>query len=408
MHESATSSVSRRRFLAGVGAAGASAALGGAAAGARTGPTPTPSTIVSTPPPTATATPTTLVVVTLYGGNDALNTVVPVGDPQYAPLRGALALDPATLHDIGDGFALHPALARCKTLWDAGQLAAIHGVGFGQLDRSHFHCMDVWQSGSEHDMSTGWVGRWLDAEGNSPLDALAVGTNLPLLLRGTRRAAAVVPAGPFDLPGDAEFEAAVARLAAPAAPLGGVAAASVADLIEVAGTVGPLLRDNAGATTGDDGNGEETLAAKLSAVASLIEGELPTRIYSVELRGFDTHAGQAPVHAALLGQLDRALGSFVNRMAMRPVTVVIYSEFGRRVIPNASGGTDHGTGGTVLLAGHVRPGHHGDPPPLDALDPGDLATTTDFRAVFGGLTGDILDIDPADLFDHPPAPLTLV
>ena len=97
-----------------------------------------------------------------------------------------------------------------------------------------------------------------------------------------------------------------------------------------------------------------------------------------------------------------------TRVTDRPVTVAVYSEFGRRVAPNASGGTDHGHGGSILLAGHVRAGHHGEPPPLDALDDGDLATTIDFRAVLGGLLEGVVGIDAADILGRGPAPLTLV
>ena len=183
-------------------------------------------------------------------------------------------------------------------------------------------------------------------------------------------------------------------------------AGSAADLLTVVDTVGPLLEETP--ATGDEDAADAGLGASLDAVATLIEHDLPTRLYSVDLRGFDTHAGQAPVHAALLGQLDAALGSFVDRMADRQVTVAVYSEFGRRVSPNASEGTDHGGGGTVLLAGRVRPGHHGEPPPLDGLVDGDLATTTDFRSVFGGLVGDVLGVDPADVFDQAHRPLQLV
>jgi uncharacterized protein (DUF1501 family) len=400
------SRLNRRQFLAGVGALGASTTLGtgriGAAAPAR-------QTSASAPTIAEGSGQPTLVLVTLYGGNDALNTVVPTGDARYATLRGPLALDASTVLDIGDGFGLHPSLTRSKALWDQGRLAAVHGVGFAALDRSHFHCMDVWQSGSEDDLSTGWVGRWLDAVSDDPLDAVAVGTNLPLLLRGERRSAAVVPAGPVTLPGGDAFSHAVSLLGADAQGASGLAAlvaGSTADLLTVVGTVGPIL--GPAPTASDDDAVEAGLGASLDAVATMIEHDLPTRLYSVDLRGFDTHAGQAPVHAALLGQLDAALGSFVDRMVDRPVTVAVYSEFGRRVTPNASDGTDHGGGGTVLLAGRVRPGHHGEPPPLDALVDGDLATTTDFRAVFGGLVGDVLGIDPGDLFDHAPRPLQLL
>ena len=113
--------------------------------------------------------------------------------------------------------------------------------------------------------------------------------------------------------------------------------------------------------------------------------------------GFDTHAGQAPTHAGLLAELDEALGAFLGRLADRPVTVLIYSEFGRRVAPNGSAGTDHGSAGTVLVAGRVRGGHLGDPPPLDDLTEGDLRTTTDFRAIYAGLLEGVLAVDAQDV-----------
>ncbi|CAN5775065.1 MAG: DUF1501 domain-containing protein [Ilumatobacteraceae bacterium] len=361
-----------------------------------------------------------LVVVTLHGGNDALNTVVPIDDPAYAAARGALAVDPEAAHDLGDGYALHPALAGGKALWDAGQLAVVHGVGFPSLDRSHFHCMDVWQAGDEEELGTGWLGRWLDEVSDDPLDAVAVGRRLPLALRGSRRSAAVVPVGPFVLPGDDALRRSITAISRPERgrpPLAALVASSTNDLLSVVDTVGPLVAPGptmgagdeeggaAGGTASADSGG---LAGQLAVVADLIEADVPTRVFGVELGGFDTHANQAGTHAALLTELDGALASFVTRMGGRPVTVVVFSEFGRRVKTNGSAGTDHGGAGTVLLAGHVRPGSHGDPPPLDRLDGGDLATTVDFRSVYGGLLEGVLGVDAADVLAAAPRPLALV
>lgn len=405
----AKTELSRRYFLLGAGAIGATATLGAyngrsAYAAGHAGSTLTPVGNGAGK----------LVVVTLYGGNDALNTVVPVGDPDYQALRGSLALDPAETHDIGDGFALHPSLAQMKTLWDDGRLAVVHGVGFASLDRSHFHCMDVWQSGDEHDSSTGWAGRWLDAVGTDPLDAVAVGNDLPLLLRGGRRSGAVVPNVPFDLPGDEQLAVLVGTMSAVddgRPPLADAVARSSADLLDVVAAVSNVAPEGGpDDPDADSSNGREggNLAAHLGTVAALIEAGLPTRLYSVGLRGFDTHAGQAATHTALLSELDTALGDFIGRLGEEPVTVVVYSEFGRRVAPNASDGTDHGGGGTILVAGRVRPGHHGEPPPLDALVDGDLATTTDFRSVYGGLLEGVLGFDASGVLDGAPAPLALV
>lgn len=397
--------LTRRRFLQGASALGAAAALG-ACAGGRTDaaderrPTAPPAPGPAPAPPRSDA---TLVVVTLYGGNDALNTVAPIQDPTYRSLRSGLALDPVTVHDIGEGFALHPALERGKALWDDGRLAVVHGVGFGGLDRSHFHCMDVWQAGGEADVSTGWLGRWLDVAGTDPLDAVAVGRSLPLLARGERRSAAVVPAGAFDLPVDAALHELLQGQAGAddgRSPLGDRVARTNADLLSVAATVSPVLAGMAKANT---------LGGRLDTVATLMDAGIPARAYAVDLGGFDTHAAQADVHGALLAELDTALGSFLERVADRPVTVLVYSEFGRRVAPNASDGTDHGGAGTVLLAGTVRPGHHGEPPPLDRLVEGDLLTTVDFRSVYGAVLEGVLGIDAADVLGGDAAePLELV
>ena len=131
-------------------------------------------------------------------------------------------------------------------------------------------------------------------------------------------------------------------------------------------------------------------------------------MYVVDLGGFDTHALQAGTHEALLAELDAALAGFLDRVSDRSVTAMIYSEFGRRVTPNASAGTDHGGAGTLLLAGAVRGGHHGEPPRLDRLADGDLVTTTDFRAVYGGLLEGVLGVPATDVLDGAPEPLVVV
>lgn len=351
-----------------------------------------------------------LVLVNLDGGNDGLNTVCPVDDGRYRAARGALALAPDEVHPLSEGFALHPSLGGCKALWDAGRLAVVHGVGFAELDRSHFHCRDVWQAGDPATTTSGWVGRWLDSGPAEVTRAVAVDRLLPLLLRGRERTGAVVPPGRFVLPDEARLAPLLATLARPDDPRGPTAAAvaaSLADLLELDSTVGPVLDAADGGDAGAVG-ADDALAAKLDTVAALVEADLGTRVFSVRLGGFDTHAGQAPVHADLLGELDRSLTRFLERVAGREVTVAVWSEFGRRLAANASGGTDHGKASVVLLAGRVAGGHHGEPPPLDRLDDGDPATTVDFRAVLGGLAEGVLGLDAADLVGAGHPPLVLV
>lgn len=394
--------LTRRRFLQGAAAAGAVATLGGCSGGTTAAPSTTTSP-ATTGPAEAPSAPRdgTLVIVTLTGGNDALNTVVPVADPAYEGLRGSLAVDQAATHDIGEGFALHPALRGCKALWDEQRLAVVHGVGFAGLDRSHFHCMDVWQAGSLDATATGWIGRWLDVAGTGPLDAVVVGRRAPLLARGATRSASVIPPGPLALPGDPALHELLATMAAPdraRTPLEALAAGATSDLLVVAEEAAPVLAELPA---------DESLAGQLDTVAAGIDAGWPTRVWAVELGGFDTHAAQAPTHDALLAELDAALAGFLRRVARHPVTVLVHSEFGRRVAPNGSGGTDHGGAGVVLLAGAVAAGHHGEPPPLERLVDGDLATTIDFRSVYAGLLEEVLGTTPTDVLDRPPAPLAV-
>ena len=382
--------VSRRHFL------GGAAAVGGAVLTGCTSEAPVVPAAEAEPSATKVTDPGDgiLVLVNLDGGNDGLNTVCPVTDGRYRSLRGSLALDPAKTHEMSEGFVLHPSLTSFKRMWDAGNLGVVHGVGFEGLDRSHFHCRDVWQAARSERVTTGWLGRWLDDTGGDALTAVAVDRLLPLVLRGETNSGGVVPSGAFMLPDMAALGDSVALMAgvdSRRSDLASAVARSTADLLEVVDVVSPVLGEERSGS--DEIGNPEGLTAKLDAVAALISAGVATRVFTVQLGGFDTHAGQAPTHAALLAELDRAVDNLLRRTVGHPVTVAVWSEFGRRVTSNASGGTDHGKASVMLLAGRVAGGHHGDPPGLDRLDDGDLATTVDFRSVLGGLAQGVLGID---------------
>jgi uncharacterized protein (DUF1501 family) len=316
-----TPPITRRTFV------GGAAALGGTTlAGCSAGPRTTDAAVTSTTP----AAPGRdqgeppgdgiLVLVNLDGGNDGLNTVCPVEDGRYRAARGALALAPDAVHTLSEGFALHPVLAGCKELWDQERLAVIHGVGFADLDRSHFHCRDVWQAGDSSSTTSGWVGRWLDGGGADVLRAVAVDRLLPLVLRGDVRSGAVVPPGRFGLPDEAQLRPLLDEMSRPdpsRAAVAAAVAASNADLLDLTAVVAPVLE---GATVDDAVGSGDGLVGKLDTVATLIDADLGTRVYTVQLGGFDTHAGQAAVHAGLLGELDRALTGFLAKVAGRAVT----------------------------------------------------------------------------------------
>src|SRR5450755_1611477 len=231
--------MSRRQFLISSGVVGGVALAAGATgctmhdlvrAGQRT-PLPTGSKV--------------LVLVTMYGGNDGLNTVIPYTDKAYYAGRPELAYPQADVLPLADDLGLNPSMKGFKKLYDAGQLAVVRGVGYPNADRSHFRSMSIWQTGSpDTPQVTGWLGRWLDANGADPLLAVNVGPVLPPLLAGQKCAGAALPsAGSVALP-DGHYGSGLRALNAVSggsAPLIQRVAQSGTDLSRVAATFAPAL-----------------------------------------------------------------------------------------------------------------------------------------------------------------------
>ncbi|MFF5174217.1 DUF1501 domain-containing protein [Micromonospora sp. NPDC000089] len=394
--------VTRRRFLIASGVAGAAALAAGATA---YGLDDLLATAGDRDPDART-----LVLVTLYGGNDGLNTVIPYADPAYRAARPELAYQPEQVKRLDDTVGLNPALAGLHGLHEAGRLAVVRGVGYPKPDRSHFRSMDIWQTAQpDRPGTTGWLGRWLDRAGGDPRLAVSFEPALPPLLAGERSAGAAVPVTERKA-AKGLTDATLAAFAAAGAddtPARARAAACFADLR----SVDEMIRDVRDGGAGEpDPDGEQApatatggartpLDAQLDLVAQCVEAGVATRVFSVSLGGFDTHADERQLQEVLLGQLDRALTGFAERMsrteAGRKVVVAVYSEFGRRVKANASDGTDHGTASNVLLLGPgVRGGVYGAAPSLTDLDDGDLKFTVDFRDVYATLLESVLETDP--------------
>jgi uncharacterized protein (DUF1501 family) len=394
-----TRPITRRQFLAGTAAAGAAGAIGYATASLLA-------------PSSTSAEPGrgTLVLCTLYGGNDGLNTVIPYQDPNYLGQRGTLAYQPNEVIPLADGLALHPSLAGTKKLWDARQLAIVRGVGYPNPSFSHFRSMDIWQSGvPDTDSPTGWLGRWLDATTTDPLEALSLGPTVPLATTGAKVIGAALPAGSLALPGTAAAQAAYASLQTPyrgEPALAAAAARSGASMLRVRQSLGSVLGPPAPGGGASASFGAGDLASQLDVVARLIRAGAPPRVYCVSLSGFDTHADEKATQARLLAELDGALSGFAREMAADPrgagTVTVVYTEFGRRVAANASGGTDHGSAGPVLVLGRaVKGGFYGEEPSLASLDMGNLRYTTDFRSVYATVLDRVLGTDPRVALGRP-------
>jgi uncharacterized protein (DUF1501 family) len=345
-----------------------------------------------------------LVVVTLYGGNDGLNTVIPYKDSIYYASRPGITYKPETLLPLSDDLALNASMTGIKSLWDANKVAIVRGVGYPKPDRSHFSSMAIWQTGSPSShLNTGWLGRWLDTQATDPMTAISLGSILPPLLVGAKQSGSALPLGGLSIPRGI-IGSACQRLSVPSTsdnPLMAAAATSMRNLFNVSENIQPVLAKPAPAsedlptTSGGNAGGDTDLSRQLNVVAKLIAAGAPTRAWSVSLGGFDTHANEANAQALLLGTVSKSITTFLSQMKAsgrsKDITVLVYSEFGRRVKANGSEGTDHGTSGPVFLIGdRVNGGFYGDQPSLSKLVDGDLAVTTDFRDVYSSVVEKVL------------------
>lgn len=343
-----------------------------------------------------------LVLLVLQGGNDGLNTVVPYRDPLYRLRRPRLAIPREAILPLAEDLALHPSLRALAPLWEAGDLAVLRGVGYPDMNLSHFRGSDiVWSaSGAETTLSSGWLARWLEGRHpefpmvtpEQPL-ALQQGFAAGLPLQGERGQTGIVVDNP------ASFQELVGRTFSGEwdDTLGGdpgdlllraVRAIDAASFAYAEAVQGAALRGR-NRLTYPRGH----LADQLATVARLIDGELGTPVFLVSQDGFDTHANQLDFHAGLLRTLAEAVAAFFADLAAMEraddVVLLTVSEFGRRVGENASRGTDHGTAAPWFAVGpSVLGGVYGAPPDLQNLDPaGNLAVSLDYRSIYAAVLG---------------------
>lgn len=396
--------ITRRKFLKLSGAAvvGASAAvlsIEDIAKAAQTQPLPPGTPIV--------------VVVTLYGGNDGLNTVIPYTESLYYSMRPEISYKPEKILPLSDGLGLNPGMTDLKTMWDQKKVAVIRGVGYPNPDHSHFASMAIWQTASPFShISTGWLGRWLDTQKNDPMLAINLGSVPPPLFAGAKRSGSALPLGGLVVPtGKLAMRCQTLGRANPGEnSLMAAAALSMGNLFKLSEKVSSVLKNSVATNSnlpvinGGSAGGDSSLEQQLDLVAKLIVSGAPTRAWSVSLGGFDTHANEANAQSTLLGNVSYSIRKFFNAIntssRSSDVTMLVYSEFGRRVKANASQGTDHGTSGPVLVIGdRINGGMYGEQPQLNKLIDGDLAVTTDFRDIYASLLERDLSADPSQILN---------
>lgn len=415
--------LSRRRFLAGLGASGALAASGLSVWAWRRDPdAPAPPAGPGGPPAgdeIAFGVPgRTLVVLELAGGNDALSTVVPHADARYHELRPTLAVtDPI---DLDGAFGLSPRLRTLARAYAAGRLAIVHGVGFEHPDLSHFESLHRWWTADAPTEATGWIGRYLDATVgfDDPLAAVSLGAAPSPALAGVASfATAIADAGglrPDVLDGDARRAMldAWSRMV-PQRLSGGLAGEverAIAGTASARERLAAMLGDEAGARRPGGGRAGLGMADALALAARLAAAADAPRVVYVQAAGdFDTHRGQAARHDALMQQLDEGVDAFLRTLeaagAADRVVLATVSEFGRRVRENGSG-TDHGTAAAHLVVGPVvQGGMHGEPPSLRDLDEaGNPVPTTAVHDYYATLL-DWLGVDGEPVLGRPVRPL---
>lgn len=353
----------------------------------------------------------TLVIIQLAGGNDGLNTVIPYADFHYRQLRPTLGIPDGDILHLNDRLGLHPSLKSLTPAWDAGNLAIVENVGYDHPSLSHFQAMDIWQTADpamgRHD---GWlstlVGGSVDADGH-PLKALSVGPALaPALCCPAIPPPALSAIGDYRLQPDPRYvKGSLARAdalnrlyasyAAPA-PYAALLEATATTAEQSSQSIQDIVAQHQTAATASYPKGG--LGDGLKLLSALIARDAGLRVGYVVLGGFDTHSTQAKHHADLLQTLADGIAAFQADLVAHgkadDVITMTWSEFGRRVGENASGGTDHGTAAPLFVSGSgVKGGLVGDAPNLGSLDNGNLPFATDFRSIYATVLENWLQAD---------------
>ncbi len=322
----------------------------------------------------------TLVTVFLRGGADGLALVPPVGDPDYARVRPASAVRADECERLDERFSLAPQLAALAPLWREGRLAVVHDAGSSDETRSHFYAQPLLERGGAAGAG-GWLSRFAKARGGG-LPALAFGAALPESLRGGAPAAALRTLADLD-PGPrvAQLAEDLAELYAADEMLARAALDTREALTRLRELDGKPYRPADGVQWG---RGE--FAQQLAQTARMLKGGVRPPAVCLDLFGWDSHVAQSQLLAPLMRELAQGLANFALDLGalFDRVSVVVYTEFGRRVAENSALGTDHGHGFAMfVLGGGVRGGAHARWSGLasDALiGPGDLPGSIDFRA----------------------------
>ena len=347
-----------------------------------------------------------LVMIRLKGGNDGLNTIIPLYDfDNYVSKRPTIHIPNNNLIKLSDDFSIPSHMDSLMPFWKEGKMKVVHGVGYENQNLSHFTSSDIWATGTRNksDMSTGWIGRFYDEKYfdytvNPPEKPLAIqiGSNANMIFRGDQRSYAFAVANERRLEKVAERGEFFSTQNLPDCTHGD----QVEFLRKVSNTTysyADVISEAFKKSNDFDSYTDSNLDKQLRLVARLIKGGLGSKIYMVSLGGFDTHGNQPTTHQALLTQLSKSIETFYNDLNYdgldSKVLTMTFSEFGRRVRENGSEGTDHGSSAPVMLFGPALRGSGfvGNHPSLTDLDRrGNMKHNVDFRSIYQTILTDWL------------------
>ena len=337
-----------------------------------------------------------LVVIQLSGGNDGLNAVVPYGLDEYYQNRSAIGIAEKELLKIGNKFGFHPKLKGLHDLHQKGLLSIINSVGYPNPNRSHFRSMDIWHSASDSDkyIQTGWLGRYLDNNCENAYEGIEIGGSLSLAMSGHDHSGIALtnPQAFYDTIHSDFFN-------------------ELGDPITENGELNYLYKvfndtKNSAEHIYDqyklkrnDTQYDGRFAQQLKQIATLIKSDIQTPVFYTELGGFDTHVNQAPNQDRLFESLNSGVTTFVEDLKkdglFKDTTIVIFSEFGRRLKENASRGTDHGAANVLFVIDSDlnKKAHTYNNIDLSDLENGDPKYKVDFRSVYQDVLSNTLGVN---------------
>jgi uncharacterized protein (DUF1501 family) len=351
-----------------------------------------------------------VVVLQLSGGNDGLNTVIPVRNDIYYRSRPKLGIQRANALSLTGEAGLHPALTSFADAFHEGSLGILNNVGYPNPDRSHFRSMDIWHTASKSSeyLHSGWIGRYLDAQCSGcdkPTQALEIDDVLSLALKGEKEAGLALkdPRRLFGTSNEKFFKDIASHQTnhhdeQPIEYL----YKTMAKTVSSADYIFKQSRMNPSKATYPN----TELGKSLHTIASLIFSDINTKVYYVSLGSFDTHVGQEAKQQRLFKEMNDAVGAFLKDLKtnnrFNDVLLFTFSEFGRRVSQNASGGTDHGTANNMFFisGGLKEKGILNALPDLNDLEEGDLKYKVDFKNVYSTLLNKWLAADDAKILGH--------